>query len=162
MKKILFLSLFLIAPFIYANDVKQEAFLSDWNSTCGSQTVSSAKICVLERNLFSDKGLTQRMISLGFRTTANESVVMTVISPLGTLISEGVEVDVKGLSNKKLPFIFCDQRGCVSQIQLNEEMLAGLRKQKIITMKYQLLNANKAIVNFDISGFETAFSKIKQ
>jgi hypothetical protein len=41
-------------------------------------------------------------------------------------------------------------------------MLAGLRKQKIITMKYQLLNANKAIVNFDISGFETAFSKIKQ
>jgi invasion protein IalB len=162
MKKIVFLSLFLITPFIYANDVKQEAFLSDWNSTCGSQTVSSAKICVLERNLFSDKGLTQRMISLGFRTTANESVVMTVISPLGTLISEGVEVDVKGLSNKKLPFIFCDQRGCVSQIQLNEEMLAGLRKQKIITMKYQLLNANKAIVNFDISGFETAFSKIKQ
>ena len=162
MKKILFLSLFLIAPFIYANDVKQEAFLSDWNSTCGSPSVSSSKICVLEKHLFYDKSMTKKMISVGFRTAVNEPVVMTIISPLGALISEGVEVDIKGLSNKKLPFIFCDQRGCVSQIQLNEEMLAGLRKQKIITMKYQLLNANKAIVNFDISGFETAFSKIKQ
>lgn len=161
MKKIL-LILFLFTPIVHANEVKQEAFLSDWNSTCGSQTVSSSKICVLERNLFGDKGMTQRMISLGFRTAANEPVVMTVISPLGALISEGVEVDIKGLNNKKLPFIFCDQRGCVSQIQLNEEILAGLRKQKIIPMKYQLLNANKAIVNFDISGFESAFSKIKQ
>lgn len=161
MKKII-LILSLFASFAYSKDVKQEAFLSDWNSTCGSQTVSSAKICVLERNLFSDKGMTQRMISLGFRTTANEPVVMTVISPLGTLISEGVEVDIKGLNNNKLPFIFCDQRGCVSQIQLNEELLAGLRKQKIIQMKYQLLNANKAVVNFDISGFDSSFSKIKQ
>jgi invasion protein IalB len=162
MKKILFLSLFLIAPFIYANDVKQEAFLSDWNSACGSQSVSSSKVCALDRHMFYDTAMTKKMISVGFRTAVNEPVVMTIISPLGALISEGVEVDIKGLSNKKLPFIFCDQRGCVSQIQLNEEMLAGLRKQKIIPMKYQLLNANKAIVNFDISGFESAFSKIKQ
>jgi invasion protein IalB len=161
MKKIL-LIIFLFTPIVHANEVKQEAFLSDWNSTCGSQTVSSSKICVLEKHLFYDKSMTKKMISVGFRTALNEPVVMTIISPLGALISEGVEVDIKGLNNKKLPFIFCDQRGCVSQIQLNEEMLAGLRKQKIVPMKYQLLNSNKAIINFDIGGFELAFSKIKQ
>ena len=102
------------------------------------------------------------MISIGFRTAASEPIVMTIISPLGALISEGVDVDLKGLSNKKLPFIFCDQRGCVSQIQINDEMFNALRKQKIVQMKYQLLNANKAVVNFDISGFDSAFSKISQ
>ena len=161
MKKIA-LVLFLLTSFAYAKDVKQEAFLSDWNSNCGSQTVSSSKICVLEKHLFYDKSMSKKMISIGFRTAANEPTVMTIISPLGALISEGVEVDIKGLPNKKLPFIFCDQGGCVSQIQLNDEMLSGLRKQKIIQMKYQLLNANKAVVNFDITGFDAAFSKIKQ
>ena len=161
MKKIA-LVLFLLTSFAYAKDVKQEAFLSDWNSNCGSQTVSSSKICVLEKHLFYDKSMSKKMISIGFRTAANEPTVMTIISPLGALISEGVEVDIKGLPNKKLPFIFCDQGGCVSQIQLNDEMLSGLRKQKIIQMKYQLLNANKAVVNFDITGFDAAFAKIKQ
>ena len=161
MKKIA-LVLFLLTSFAYAKDVKQEAFLSDWNSNCGSQTVSSSKICVLEKHLFYDKSMSKKMISIGFRTAANEPTVMTIISPLGALISEGVEVDIKGLPNKKLPFIFCDQGGCVSQIQLNDEMLSGLRKQKIIQMKYQLLNANKAVVNFDIAGFDAAFAKIKQ
>ena len=161
MKKIA-LVLFLLTSFAYAKDVKQEAFLSDWNSNCGSQTVSSSKICVLEKHLFYDKSMSKKMISIGFRTAANEPTVMTIISPLGALISEGVEVDIKGLSSKKLPFIFCDQGGCISQIQLNDEMLSGLRKQKIIQMKYQLLNANKAVVNFDITGFDAAFAKIKQ
>ena len=161
MKKITLVFLLLISS-AHANDVTQEAFLSEWNSSCGSQTVSSSKICVLEKHLFYDKSMTKKMISIGFRTAASEPIVMTIISPLGALISEGVDVDLKGLSNKKLPFIFCDQRGCVSQIQINDEMFNALRKQKIVQMKYQLLNANKAVVNFDISGFDSAFSKISQ
>lgn len=161
MKKITLVFLSLISS-AHANDVTQEAFLSEWNSSCGSQTVSSSKICVLEKHLFYDKSMTKKMISIGFRTAASEPIVMTIISPLGALISEGVDVDLKGLSNKKLPFIFCDQRGCVSQIQINDEMFNALRKQKIVQMKYQLLNANKAVVNFDISGFDSAFSKISQ
>lgn len=161
MKKISLILLF-FTSFAYANDIKQEAFLSDWVSNCASQTVSSSKICVLEKHLFYDKSMTKKMITIGFRTAATEPIVMTIISPLGALISEGVEVDIKGLNNKKIPFIFCDQRGCISQIQLNEDMLTGLRKQKIVQMSYTLLNANKAVVNFDISGFDSAFSKIKQ
>lgn len=161
MKKIL-LILFLFAPLVHANEVKQEAFISDWNSNCGSQTASSSKVCVLEKHLFYDKSMTKQIVSIGFRTVANEPVTMVIVGPLGALISEGVEVDIKGLSNNKLPFIFCDQRGCVSKIQLNEVMLDGLKKQKNIPIRYQMLNANKAIINFDISGFESAFSKIKQ
>lgn len=161
MKKIA-LVLFLLTSFAYAKEVKQEAFLSDWVSNCTSQTVSSSKICVLEKHLFYDKSMTKQMVSIGFRTSSNEPIIMVIVGPLGSLISEGVEIDLAGVPNKKLPFIFCDQRGCISQIQLNDEMLAGLRKQKIVQMKYQLLNSNKAVVNFDITGFDAAFAKIKQ
>ena len=158
----IFLFLLLLSNMLEAADLKQEAFLSDWLSSCNSQSVNSPKVCGLERNLFYDKTMSKRMISIGFRTVASEPIVMTIISPLGSLISEGVEVDIKGLEGKKLPFILCDQRGCLSQMQLTNEMLVSLNKQKTLMMKYQLVNANKAIVNFDLTGFDVSFAKIKQ
>ncbi len=159
-----FLSLFILlfAQISIAKDSRQEVFMADWSSSCNSQTVSSSKVCVLEKHMFYDKSLTKKMISIAFRTASSEPVVMTIVSPLGSLIAEGVEVEIQGLRNKKLPFIFCDQRGCVSQIQLTEELLAGLQKQKSIQMKYQLLNSSKAVVAFDINGFDASFAKIKQ
>lgn len=161
MKKLTLIFL-LLASNANANDVKQEAYLSEWVSSCSSPTVTSNKICTLERHLFYDKTMSKKMVSIGFRTAVSEPVVLTIISPLGTLISEGVEVDIKGLTNKKLPFIFCDQRGCLSQVQLTEDLLATILKQKIIQLKYQLLNSNKAVVSFDVNGFDVTFAKVRQ
>lgn len=42
------------------------------------------------------------------------------------------------------------------------DMLASLKKKKTLVLKYQAFNANKAVINFDFSGFDSVFEKIKQ
>ncbi|QWD79434.1 invasion associated locus B family protein [Polynucleobacter sp. MWH-Spelu-300-X4] len=161
--RLLFLLCVLANPiFSIAADVKHDAYISSWSSSCNSSTASSAKVCVMEKHLFYDKSMSQRMVSVGLRTAQNEAVVLTLVTPLGALISEGLTLDLQGLEEKKLSFLFCDQTGCVTQIKLTDDMLASLKKKKTLVLKYQAFNANKAVINFDFSGFDSVFEKIKQ
>jgi hypothetical protein len=41
-------------------------------------------------------------------------------------------------------------------------MLKSLKKKKALVIKYQVFNANRALINFDFSGFEPVFENIKQ
>lgn len=146
----------------FAKESKQDVYLTDWISSCTSKTLNSSKVCVIERNVFFDKNMSRRMLSFSVRTSQGEAPVLTIISPLGALISEGLELDSGDLPFPKLPFIFCDQFGCVSQTKLTSEQLNLIMSKKSLLMKYQLLNSNKAVVNFDLNGFDSAYSKIKQ
>ena len=151
-----------IPNFAFAEDKKQNIYFSSWGSSCVSQTISTKKVCGLERHVFFDRAMTRKMLSVGFRTIEAKPVLMTIVSPLGSLISEGVSLEIGAISVKNLPYIFCDQNGCVSQLQLDQVTLNSLIKAKKIILKYQLLNTQKATIDFDIVGFEAEFLKIKQ
>ncbi|CAN4267379.1 COG5342 Invasion protein B, involved in pathogenesis [Methylophilaceae bacterium] len=145
-----------------AEDKQQQAYISPWLSACNSSSAKSEKICTIERRVFSDQAMTKKMASIVFRTAPGKPTFVTILSPLGALISEGVQVEIQGQKQIKLPFLFCEQVGCISQTELSPQDLDAFAKAKTVNFKYQLLNAQKAIIAIDMTEFKKSFEAISQ
>lgn len=152
---------FLLIPVVDAAENKQEAYMSQWSSSCNALTASSAKICVMERHIFLDKANTKKLLTFGLRTASNEAPVMTIVLPLGVLLTDGVDVEIKK-NIRKLPFIFCDSTGCIAQLRLDENIVELLSSSKIIIVNYRPINSKHTQMHLDITGFDDVYKKVKQ
>lgn len=59
----------------------------------------------------------------------NAAAGATLVAPLGTMLTRGVGVAIKGAPNKKVyPFLFCAHEGCVSRFGFTADEVAALKK----------------------------------
>jgi invasion protein IalB len=157
----LFIILNAVSVFSCSYAAEDGLFYSPWKRTCQvDNSQGSARNCVIERFVFKDSKLKTRIAGINFQTSGNgPDYSLAIISPLGSKISYGVDFQV--LENKpvKLPFLFCDQPGCFSQMTVDKKMIVDLSSAKLIVLKYQLLNSKIASIKFDISGFKEALAE---
>ena len=84
----------------------------------------------------------------------------TIVTPLETLLTEGLELSVDGGEIKSHPFHWCSRVGCVSRIGLSEGDLTAFRRG--LRAKLSIVPAAAANRRIDLtislSGFIAAFS----
>ena len=97
------------------------------------------------------------------RTNESTSdVLVTIISPLGTLITKGLEISLDGkkLNEKPYGFNYCTQNGCFTSIVINKEKIEVFKKSKELNFKYVLQNQQALNIDLNLKNFSGAFEKI--
>ena len=68
------------------NQENLKIFTGEWKSKCFEKKDNINKYCLLERGMFLDEKLKKRLVTILIRTNeSSKDVLLTIISPLGTL-----------------------------------------------------------------------------
>lgn len=151
--------IFPVTPaFPAADQVTKEKF-GDWEKICVSSTGNCA-INYLARD--SDDSPVAE-IKIEKLTSGGEAKAgATVITPLGTLLTKGIRLQVDGGRALQYPFSWCTRQGCFARFGLTEESVSALKRGAIATISlYAFSNQNEPIVlNVSLVGFTAAFDSL--
>ena len=87
----------------------------------------------------------------------------TVVTPLETLLTEGLEISVDGGEITRHPFLWCSRVGCVSRIALNQADLTAFRRglEAKLSIAPAAAANRKVDLTISLTGFIAAFSDVR-
>ena len=165
---ILFVILILTSSKSLANEEKNQdlqMFVGDWVTNCSSASTDSEKICTLERSMFVDQNFRNKLVTIVMQTrSSSKDIQFTLVSPLGTLIQQGVKIgfDEKLLNDNAYAFNVCQQLGCVTSFKIENDILNRFKKGNTLDLEYISPANQKIKIKFNLDGFTKAFEKIAQ
>ena len=88
---------------------------------------------------------------------------VTVVTPLGTLLTSGVVLQVDAGEKRQYPFAWCSQVGCFSRFGLAKTTVDGMKRGKAGTLT--LISVGKpespVTLKLSLSGFTAAFDSLQ-
>ncbi|MDE0589537.1 invasion associated locus B family protein [Halocynthiibacter sp. C4] len=135
----------------------------DWDIRCAKtengvdpcqlyQLISNAEADVAEISLYplKDAGL----VAAG----------ATIITPLGTMLEQGVVLVVDETEGRRYPYTFCSNIGCVARVGLTNTDIEGFKEGTKGTVKLVPVQAPNTEVEayMSLSGFTAAYTKIQE
>ena len=101
---------------------------TDWELRCVKQEEGVLEPCQLYQLLQDDQG--NRVAEFTVLALPPGNALpggATVITPLGTLLTENLLFGVDDDDKLRYPFNFCDQKGCYARMGLTEELVAAMK-----------------------------------
>ena len=88
---------------------------------------------------------------------------VTVVTPLGTLLTTGVIVQVDGGEQRQYPFAWCSQIGCFARFGLTKPSIDALKRGKggKITLVSVGRPETPVVLDLSLSGFTAAFDSLE-
>lgn len=83
----------------------------------------------------------------------------TIVTPLETLLTQQVTLQIDALPAKVYPFLFCNTAGCISRVGFTADELAAMKKGTKITLSIIPVAApdQKVQLTVSLKGFTAAF-----
>lgn len=134
----------------------------DWEIRCAGG--EEANNCFLYQLLLNNEGTPIAELSLVKLPVGSEAVAgATVVAPLGTLLTRGVNFSIDGAASTQYPFSWCTAPGCFSRFGLTDLTVEGMKTGGEITISlFSIANAQTPIqVNASLSGFTAAFEAME-
>jgi len=127
--------------------------------------------CVLtQRVMLPGKGGKETPGLLAFAGSSKEKTkdgkVVTIphvrlVTPLGSFLPKGVGYKLDEGKEGLTPFLFCEPRGCMTELTLNAEMLGKLKAGKKLQVSYNVLDSKAPRkVNLSLNGFAQGMDAI--
>ena len=162
--KFLIILITIFAPIhLQAEDKNLKIYDGKWLSNCSSENSENEKQCVLERSVFGDEEMKKKLVTIAMQTKSNsDDIRFVLISPLGTVIPQGVKIgfDGKFISEKPYGFNICRPNGCITSMMVKDETLSKFQKGNVLNLEYVAANGQKININLGLNGFSTEFKKI--
>jgi invasion protein IalB len=88
---------------------------------------------------------------------------VTVVTPLGTLLPQGVVVQIDGGEARQYPFAWCSQVGCFARFGLAPASIDGMKRGNAGKITLHSVGAPQAPVQLDLSltGFTAAYDALE-
>lgn len=145
------------------NREKLKIFTGKWIDKCSINSENNIKYCLLERAMFLDEKFEKRLVTMLPKTDeSSKDVLLTIISPLGTLIPKGVKIslDNEKLNEKAFGFNYCRKNGCFTSIIIKKEKIQLFKKSEALKLQYTLENQQTLNIDLSLKEFTKAFDKI--
>ena len=86
----------------------------------------------------------------------------TVIAPLETLLTAGLQLQIDGAKGKVYPFTFCTQIGCIARIGFTAEEVAGMKKgaAALLTIVPFVAPDEKVELSMPLKGFTAGLDAV--
>jgi invasion protein IalB len=81
--------------------------------------------------------------------------------PLGVYLPAGALLQIGKGETKTLPFVSCDQAGCVAEYNISDAELSSVAKGVDLTVSGQTLDKKPFTLTVPSVGFAAAYAKIK-
>ena len=95
----------------------------------------------------------QKLVTIAMQTKSNsDDIRFVLISPLGTVIPQGVKIgfDGKFISEKPYGFNICRQNGCITSMLVKDETLSKFQKGNEMNLEYVAPNGQKININLGL------------
>lgn len=135
----------------------------DWTIRC-EHADNNQDPCELYQLMKDDKDTPVAAISLFPLKGQGQAVAgATVLTPLETLLTQGVTISVDGAPAKSYPFSWCTQAGCVARIGLTKEDLDAYKKGAKATLSLVALGAQEPVtLPLSLKGFTAAYDTVEK
>ncbi|MEO0991712.1 MAG: invasion associated locus B family protein, partial [Pseudomonadota bacterium] len=134
----------------------------DWTLRCVKQE-SGKDPCQMNQLLKDNSGGSVAEINIFSLAPGGAAVAgATVITPLGTLLTEQITLQVDDREAKRYPFTFCSQQGCLARIGLTASDINAMQKGAAATVRIVAIQApdQNVILNVSLSGFTAAYDAV--
>ena len=93
---------------------------------------------------------------------AEAAAGVTVVTPLGTLLPPGLQVQIDSSEPQQFPFAWCSQVGCFSRFPVDQGALDGMKRGSVAKLSLVPVAAPAQLVTLDVSlsGFTAAFENL--
>ena len=97
-------------------------------------------------------------------TLAMGLLLMPIVAPLETLLTEELTISVDGTAARRYPFTFCNQAGCVARIGFTAEEVAQFKAGNVAQLSIVPAAAPDQRVDLAISltGFTAGYDSTEQ
>lgn len=137
-----------------------KATFDDWQVRCAP---NGAECFLYQLALDQEKNPVAEFSVVKLPASSEAPAGVTVVSPLGTLLTTGVMLQVDGGEKRQYPFAWCSQVGCFSRFGLAQPSLDALKRGNAATLTLVSVNRPDAPVSLAVSlkGFTAAFDSLE-
>jgi invasion protein IalB len=90
----------------------------------------------------------------------NIPAAIRITTPLGTILRQGLKVQIDGGEKQNAFFEVCIPSGCMVSDAISEEYLARLKAGNVAKMSFNVLQQGALEVNISLKGFTKAFKAL--
>ncbi len=140
----------------------RESF-EDWSLNCVRVEAGKQEPCQIYQLLKDDKGTPVAEINIvGLAPGGDALAGATIVTPLETLLTEALTLQVDTAQAKRYPFTFCAAIGCIARVGFTEADLAAFKKgnKATISVVPVAAPAQKVTVAVSLKGFTAAFDAV--
>lgn len=132
----------------------------DWTVRCVTPSREGAtRQCIMVAQAMAEDG--QRVVySVGLRRLDDGATVMTVTTPLGVRLADGVVISVEDIALPAAPFVRCLPRGCIANLRVSEENLDLFRAGANLTVRTVIGPERSIARDISLLGFSAAFTRL--
>lgn len=136
---------------------------ADWDLRC-IRTQSGKDPCQLYQLLDDDEGNAVAEFTLFPLVPAQGEAVAggNIMTPLETLLTEGVSLAIDGAEGRRFPFHFCAEAGCVARVGYTQADIDRLKRGREATVAMvPVIAANQRItLTLSLTGFTAAYDQL--
>lgn len=131
----------------------------DWQVRCAPE---GNECFMYQLALDAEKNPVAEVSILKLPEEAEADAGVTVVTPLGTLLPQGVAVQIDGGENRQYPFAWCSQVGCFSRFGLNRPSIDAMKRGKSGSLTLHAIAAPEQPVRLALSltGFTAAYDSL--
>lgn len=146
---------------VEVGEAYRQGVYTDWTVRCIKRD-QAEDICEMRQPLNDDGGSRTAEISVFPVGEGQLTAAGTIVTPLETLLTQGVSLAVDGAEARRYPFTFCNRVGCVAQVGFTQEAVDALKRGATATLSIVPLVAPDQVVSLDVSlsGFTAAFDSL--
>jgi invasion protein IalB len=96
------------------------------------------------------------------RTADQKNWILRVFAPLGVLLAKGIGLTVDQAYVGSAQFERCLQNGCVSNVQLDDKIIAQLRSGKVARFDVYQTPEEGIGLPLSLSGFSAGFDRLEK
>ena len=135
---------------------------NSWANQCETDPNSNNKICYSSQTIIvKDKDAEILYIAIG-HIPDSDKPLLRMTTPLGTLLPEGMQIQVDNGEESRLPYVFCNRIGCHIEVGVTEKFLAAIKKGNKLNIKFLDLGGREFNVPVSLSGFTKAYNSLEK
>ena len=130
-----------------------------WQVSCRSRAREIPPDCVVAQGIAVSARAT---IKFNVRVPGEaRKPLMVIQTPLGSLLTAGITVDVDGANPIRLEYRNCDVNGCYAIAPVSDELLEAMFRGQKLNLTIQTLNGQPAKGTIDLNGFTVAYRSVR-
>ncbi len=135
-----------------------------WSVECAklkTQEGKEVESCIVYQDFKDKSGKAVARTSFAYNKEKKQLIAEFLV-PLGVMIQPGLGLKVDEAEPAGVPYAFCSPQGCKAVAPVPAELISTMKKGKKLRMVFALINGQKLIAEFSLSGFTAATRALKK
>jgi invasion protein IalB len=135
---------------------------NDWQIRCETAPGAPGEQCALVQSVTAEDRPNVGLTVIVLRTADQKNWILRVFAPLGVLLAKGIGLTVDQAYVGSAQFERCLQNGCVSNVQLDDKIIAQLRSGKVARFDVYQTPEEGIGLPLSLSGFSAGFDRLEK